>query len=233
MGYANSTIQEGNVDDGFSSAMYDAQFKPSSTNLPPLGNITSLVSGIIKPATVDSSTFKPTFGIPTAPIYNKPISAPAPVPVPQVPIAVAPFGTGGVTGIVTGPAPTGIINQITNSPIQDTGLPALPTTPIIPPSTQTAQNNANTLQQQSTQAAASGNASLAAALAAQAQSWQSMANGLATGSVVSPLSADSGVDITAPSNNSPTVVKAGMLGNIKPAYLLAAAAAALFFLNKK
>jgi len=219
MGYASDNVatSEGNVDDGHSSALYDAQFKPSSTNLPPLGNITSLVTGVLRPASLDTSTWKTATTVaPTAPAPNVNIQ-PYTAPVTTV-VGVSPYGTGSVTGL---------ISQVTPSPIpvpttiQDTGLPALPTTQISAPA---AGNNATTLQQQSAVAAAAGNPSLAAALAAQAQSWQNMSNSLATGDIVSPLSADP--------ESSPSIVKAGLLGDIKPIYLVAAAAA-LLLLGKK
>jgi hypothetical protein len=222
MGYASDNVAttEGNVDDGHSSALYDAQFKPSSTNLPPLGSITSLVSGVIKPATLDTSTWNTAVTVAPAPVPNVNIQPYTP-PTTTV-VGVSPYGTGSVTGL---------ISQVTPSPIpvpttiQDTTVP-IPTGTISVPA---ATNNATTLQQQSSAAAAAGNSSLAAALAAQAASWQNMANSLATGSVVSPLSADPEVS----TDTSSPIAKAGLLGDIKPSYLAIAALAAFFLFGKK
>jgi hypothetical protein len=236
MGYASSAIQEGNVDDGFSSAMYDAQFKPSSTNLPALG---STFAGYTAPTTSSFGLIYPSsaYNTPTAPAPAPtswtPITsiiptttAPAPAPTP-VPIAVSPYGTGTVTGIVTGTAPAPSSPIAIPTTIQDSGTGGTNTGYVNNVTPLTAQNNATTLQQQSGVAAAAGNSSLAAALAAQAKSWQGMANGLAQGSVVSPLSADPEITTSGTSIPAPTV-KAGI-----SKYALLAGAAALFFLMKK
>lgn len=241
MGYHSTASLVDDGYDDYGGYGYTAQFKPSSTALPALGNISNgnVFGGA--PAVMDGGSFgKTPFNpfntrpAPPLPTWAQPKATPPVVaPIATLPAGLKPIST---------PPSTSVPNQpiliappiIDYTPINTGAWIAAPTAPA--PTQQQAQNaqdNATALAQQAATAKAAGNDSLSSSLMSQSISWNDI-NKAITSAIPTGTGSNSNLIPTDSSGTaaptSPTTI-AGI--TVTPAIMLGAAALVALLLFKK